>query len=140
VALFGQKLAAARQYSAQVSATHAFQSAVAAYNADRTTHGLPALAVRVPSFTSSGFAVAPAALGQLELDAIRGWNGWAGRDAFGLPLHEFRLAVTANGLLDVTVDPNGTSGSGRWERVPVASRPASGDPDYVQHVLARQPC
>ncbi|MFF9644879.1 hypothetical protein [Kitasatospora aureofaciens] len=138
---FSSKLALARGYPAQVQATHSFQALVAAFNAARAAVGMPPVGVTVPAFTSSGFAVAPAALGQLELDAIRGYNGWGGRDAFGLPLHEFRIVLDPGGGLVVDVPPGGSQGTTRWERVPASARPQGfGDPGYVDHVLAAGPC
>jgi hypothetical protein len=53
-------------------------------------------------------------------DVVRGFNGFPGRDNFGLiGCHEFRVRITRNPLRAV------------WERVPLADRPRAGDPNYV---------
>jgi hypothetical protein len=87
-------------------------------------------------------------LQELELDAIRGYNGWVGSDRFGFELHEFRVAVDRiNGEIDVeevlvvtNVNEETLQGEAVWERVPVADRPAApGSPNYVEEVLAFLP-
>jgi hypothetical protein len=98
--------------------------------------GVPPITVTIPEFTSGNFNDN---LQQLELDSIRGYNGFAGTDKFGLNLHEFRVALDASDQLIVTIDPVTNVGTTSWERVPVADRPRSGDPDYVNHVLAKSP-
>ena len=133
-----QAVAGARHYPTQVRNSAHFHQLVQAFNAKRQQQGLPPLQqINLPDFTSGDFNNN---LQQLELDAIRGYNGWAGHDAFGFPLHEFRVAVDANGVLRVTVAPGATTGTAQWERVPAADRPqSSGDPNYVAHVLSRNP-
>jgi GT2 family glycosyltransferase len=144
IALFNQKVSAARPYPGQVRASANFGRLVTAFNAHRAASGLPAIQVTLPDFTSSGFNVPNAQLGQLELDAIRGFNGYGtGHDAFGFPLHEFRVALDPQGFLAVNIQSGTNQGTAVWERVPVASRPhgpRDGDPNYVNHVLAKQPC
>lgn len=141
VSIFNTKLGQAHGYPARVRQRPGFQQLVQQFNANRAAQGLPAITVTLPDFTSSGFNVAPGQLGQLELDAIRGYNGFGGHDAFGLELHEFRVQVDAQGHLVVDIAPGATGGTARWERVPVASRPQGfGDPDYVNHVIASPPC
>lgn len=140
-ALFNQRAASARQYPAHVRASAHFTQLVNAFNAKRAASGLPAIQVTLPDFTSSGFTVPNAQLGQVELDAIRGYNGWAGQDGFGFPLHEFSVSVDASGLLVVNIQPGTSQGTAVWARVPAASRPQGvGDPNYVNHVLAQTPC
>ncbi|APW62202.1 hypothetical protein [Paludisphaera borealis] len=135
VRIFQQKVAAARGYPAQVRRSQGFQTLVAQFNAAHHKHGQAAIPIDLPDFTTGDFDTN---LQQLELDSIRGFNGFGGRDRFGLHLHEFRVAVDAHGLLRVNLDPAGTRGTAIWERVPVADRPQGfGDPDYVNHVLAR---
>ncbi len=131
-------VAAARRYPGQVRNSPRFHQLVATYNAQRQQQDLPPLQrIDLPDFTSGDFNNN---LQQLELDTIRGYNGWAGHDAFGFELHEFRVAVDANGLLRVNVAPSATVGTAQWERVPVADRPQrGGDPHYVAHVLSRSP-
>jgi hypothetical protein len=137
VLVFNQKVTAARNYPGQVRGSAGFQNLVQAFNQNRVAHGLPAVQVTLPAFTSGDFNNN---LQQLELDAIRGFNGWGGHDAFGFPLHEFRVAVDSTGLLRVNIDATGTHGTAIWERVPVADRPQTfGDPNYVNHVLAQSP-
>jgi len=36
---------------------------------------------------------ANAQLGQIELAAVRGYDGWAGHNAFGFPLHGFKVSL-----------------------------------------------
>jgi hypothetical protein len=79
---------------------------------------------------------------QLEDDTIRGFNGWAGDDGFSSPkvLHEFRIVVDKKtGNLVVDSDPKSGTAKAQWERVPVADRPSSGDPDYINSVKNRDP-
>ena len=137
IQVFNQKVAAARNYPNQVRNSTGFKNLVTAFNQNRTAHGLPTVQVTLPAFTSGDFN---SNLQQLELDSIRGFNGWGGTDAFGFPLHEFRVQVDSAGLLVVNIDATGTHGTGVWERVPVAARPQQfGDPNYVNHVLAQAP-
>jgi hypothetical protein len=141
VQIFNGKRGIATRYPAQVRQSHRFQQLVVSFNADRAAHQLPPLQVTLPDFTSTGFGVAPANLGQVELDMIRGFNGWAGRDAFGFVLHEFRVQLDAQGRLIVDVIPNTARGNALWEQVPARDRPqTTGDPNYVQRVLGAQPC
>jgi hypothetical protein len=148
------KVRIARAYPATVRRSQRFVDMVAAYNQTRAGQGLPPVTVDVPAFTSSGWGVPSSQLGQVELDAVRGFNGWAGRDAFGTRfsdrpatirrrnvLHEFRVALDAAGRLIVDLPPGSTTGTIRWERVPAAARPQGvGDPNYVNNVLRSNPC
>lgn len=135
VRIFNQKVAAARGYPAQVRRSRAFHSLVSQFNLARRKQGLAAIPVDLPDFTTGDFN---GNLQQLELDSIRGFNGFGGRDHFGLHLHEFRVALDAHGQLRANVDAAGTRGTAIWERVPVAARPQTfGDPNYVNHVLAQ---
>lgn len=120
-----QKQAVARAYPARVRNSAAFQALVQSFNAGR---GTPAEIV-LPDFTPQ----------QLDLDMVRGYNGWAGKDAFGNVLHEFRVPVDNAGNLQVDVGPD-NRGIIAWQEVPGADRPQNtGDPNYVFHVLAQQP-
>ena len=95
------------------------------FNAGRN----PAAQISLPDFTAE----------QLDLDATRGYNGWAGKDAFGSVLHEFRVPLDAAGNLAVNVGPD-DRGAIAWEQVPGADRPQNtGDPSYVSRVLAQTP-
>ena len=137
ILIFNQKVAIARGYPAQVRNSHMFKTLVSVFNAERQKHKLAAIPVDLPDFTTGDF---DSNLQQLELDSVRGFNGWGGRDHFGFPLHEFRVALNAHGHLRVNVDPSGTKAAASWERVPASARPQSfGDPDYVNHVLATAP-
>lgn len=123
--ILDQKRAVARGYPARVRNSSAFQALVQSFNAGRNS---PADIV-LPDFNPQ----------QLELDTTRGYNGWAGRDAFGNVLHEFRVALDAAGNLLVDVGPD-NRGVIAWQQVPGADRPQNtGDPNYVSHVLAQQP-
>src|SRR5262249_45016128 len=141
VTVFTGKVKTAAAYPAAVAKSPAFQKLVASFNAARVKAHQPAVTVTVPAFTSSGLNAPPGQLGQLELDAIRGFNGYAGSDGFGHGLHEFRVARDKAGKLIVDVAPGGTTGTTRWEQVPASARPQGvGDPDYVNHVLGSSPC
>ena len=77
----------------------------------------------------------------MELDAIRGYDGWHGADGFGLELHEFRVSTEiVNGqeeLIVENIDEANMTGTAAWKRLDPGDRPmAPGDPDYVQSVLA----
>lgn len=108
-----------------------------AYPAHVRSAILPAL---VTAWNNSRRPAAPIAMtlpdytaDQLELDTIRGFNGFAGG------LHEFRVRrdSTPDRLLVVTIDASGTRGTVEWERVPVNERGTSGDPNYVNNVEAQ---
>ena len=118
-ALYLEKESAARNYVINGRAGPTFRALVAAWNASRK----PAapIAVTLPDYTAD----------QLELDTIRGFNGFAGG------LHEFRVRLDRNGLLVVTLDASGRNGAAEWERVPVAERGTAGDPNYVNNVEAQ---
>jgi hypothetical protein len=135
IRIFQQKVAQARGYPAHVRRSHGFLALVAEFNEARRKRGLAPIPVDLPDFTTGDFDTN---LQQLELDAIRGYNGFGGRDRFGLHMHEFRVAVDAQGRLRVNLNRAGTRGTAIWERVPVADRPHGfGDPDYVNHVLGQ---
>jgi hypothetical protein len=123
--IFNGKQATARQYPAAVRGANAFQQLVQRFNVGRN----PPVVIVLPDFTPA----------QLELDTIRGYNGWAGRDAFGNHLHEFRVPLDAQGNLRVTVDA-ANRGIIAWEQVPAADRPQNtGDPNYVANVQRQIP-
>jgi glycosyltransferase involved in cell wall biosynthesis len=137
IQIFNQKVRIARGYPAQVRGSTGFKNLVNAFNQKRIQQGLAAIPVTLPDFTSGDFNTN---LQQLELDSIRGFNGWGGHDAFGFPLHEFRVALDVQGNLIVNVNAAGTSGTASWVQVPASARPQNfGDPNYVAHVLATSP-
>jgi hypothetical protein len=125
--LWAQKVAVAKAFPQRCHACDTFQQLAAEFNQDRQSNGLAPLTIAVPAFTDD----------QFQLDAIRGYNGYAGRDFLGLYLHEFRVAVR-DGRLVINDNGDGT-GSVLWERVPVEDRPASGDPKYVENVMRYLP-
>ena len=114
-----------------------FSSAIDRYNAEREKGGQEKLArVTVPELSSGNFACN---LQQRELDAVRLYNGAAGTDYLGLPLHEYQLAYDPTlDLLDLIVDEPNSSARAEWVRVAPEERPARpGAPDYVSKVLSR---
>jgi hypothetical protein len=119
--LYLEKERIARAYPAQVRASTALRTLVSAWNAQPARSALPPVNVTLPDYTAD----------QLELDTIRGFNGFAGG------LHEFRVRLDSRGLLVVTLDASGRNGAAEWERVPVADRGTAGDPNYVNNVEAQ---
>jgi len=123
--ILAQKRAGARGYPAQVRNSAQFLAIVQRFNAGRN----PPVVIVLPDFTAA----------QLELDTTRGYNGWAGRDAFGNNLHEFRVPLDAASNLQVNVGPD-NRGVIDWQQVPGADRPQNtGDPNYVASVQAQRP-
>ena len=141
VALFqGEKARFARILPGQIRTNANFTAAVMAFNQARMDQGLPQLTIQVPEFTTTGDFSSTTNLGQRELDNIRAYNGFPANGQFGRPMHEFRVRFDAQGLLDVTItDPANLVGEVVWEQVPVADRPAFGDPNYVNNVLGQDP-
>lgn len=119
----------ATNYRGQIAGSNTFRNMVAQINADRAVAGRRPITAQIPPYTAA----------QVEDDAIRAFNGYGGnRDQFGFPLHEFRLAMDG-ALVRLTIDEVALLGTAQWERVPVADRGASGDPNYVNHVHAANP-
>jgi hypothetical protein len=90
------------------------------------------LSIILPDFTAE----------QLQLDTIRGYNGYADG------LHEFRVRLDDNGVLYVNVDEPNLKGTAEWERVTAQMRKAQydadnlpsknrGDINYVDDVVAQ---
>jgi hypothetical protein len=130
---------AAEAYPSKVEGTDEFKNLVSDYNAKRQAQGLdPLEQIVVPAFTKGDFKED---LGQLELDAIRGYDGWGKEieaDRFGLGLHEFRVAVDlidGQEVLRVNANEETLQGTAVWEPVPVTDR-HMGRPNYVNEVLA----
>jgi hypothetical protein len=130
LALFEDKKTTARAWAKAFRNGTEFKALVDAYNAERTKQRLPAVQVTIPDFTEE----------QVDVDALRGYNGWAAK------VHEFRPALEPNGLLAVTLSPDGVTGTARWEQVPLADRNAAldaagitgnrrGDPNYVRNIM-----
>ncbi len=131
VTKFNQTTTLAQTYQQSVRTSAKFLALVSALNQSRAKAKLPALTVTLPAWTSD----------QVTRDAIRGYNGWAGADPVipGLHLHEYKLGVTAQGELKVVVAGVGPNAQAVWDPVLPATRPASGDRHYVEHVLTQQP-
>src|SRR5260370_24560111 len=108
--LLAQKKAVAKGYPAQVRNSASFKKLVDAINLARKTDKKPELTITVPEYTDE----------QLQHDTIRRYNGFAGQDAFGFPLHEYRIKMDAAGSPVVTEHPGNTS-TLEWEEVPVAA-------------------
>jgi len=123
--ILAEKKAIAKGYPQQVRNSLGFKKLVTDYNTARKAANKNELTISLPDYTDD----------QLTKDALRGYNGWAGQDAFNLLLHEFRVKLDSNGNLVVTEQPGGAAGTCEWEQVPASDRPSSGDPDYVNHVL-----
>lgn len=119
-ALYLEKERIARAYPRNVRSGERFRNLVSEWNRARASQGLPALPVDLPDYTPE----------QLELDTLRGFNGYANG------LHEYRIRLNNGGLV-VTINPSGTRGQAEWERVPVADRGTVGDPNYVENVLGQ---
>lgn len=112
-------------------------SAPAAPPAAATAPAKP-VQVKVPEFTEE----------QLQDDAIRGFNGWAGEDGFTSGssggLHEFRIKQDPKTkALVVEGDPKSGTVNAVWERVPISDRPRKDDkdrtPEYVDLVKSYNP-
>jgi len=129
IEIFKERESAAKKYVETVRGSDAFNTLVSNFHERRQQQGLAPILVELPDFEDW----------QLEMDAIRGYNGWNGTDRFGLELHEFRVAVEQSNGDEVLVVTDISDGSGKavWERVPVTDRPAHiGNPNYVEEVLA----
>lgn len=127
----------ARAYPKNYANSEEFKDLVDAFNKERAKKStkekpLTALTVRVPDYTKD----------ELEHDAIRAFNGFAGG------VHEYRLKLDAAGILVVTEDAGGSSGTAVWERISAKDRIAiydklniaannRGDPNYVDDVFAQ---
>ncbi len=120
---------AARNYRSQILQSHTWRAMVDELNKQRRAAHRSEIRIDIP----------PLSPDQVEDDAIRAFNGYGTeRDAFGYPLHEFRLRMDA-GRLHVNVDEAARTGMTEWQRTPVEQRGRSGDPNYVHHVRAANP-
>lgn len=141
IEIFQEKVTAARDYPDKVRNSATFQGFVDQINQNRQQAGKDPIQVVLPDFTTGNF---DDDLQQLELDAVRGYNGWFGTDQFGFELHEYRVEfefVNGEEVLRVTdINDLTLEGAAVWERVQVADRPSDeGDPNYVDSVLAFLP-
>jgi hypothetical protein len=118
-ALFEVKKRGARAYPGNVRKSVAFIKLVSDYNTERVRQKLAELRITLPDFTAD----------QIDLDALRGFNGWAGG------MHEYRVVKDTTGKLVVALGIDGKTGTASWEQVPAADRPASGDRNYVATIM-----
>ena len=137
---FDQVVLEARQYPNDVRRSPEFETLVRQFNDIRFGEGLRDIRVELPDFDEGDFTED---FRELELDAIRGYNGWCGDDRFGFELHEFQVAVDdrlGQPVLRVTeIDESALQGKATWERVPSLLRPMDDgccERDYVNRVLA----
>jgi hypothetical protein len=108
-------------------------------NNSRRAQGLPLVtSLSLRHWTSTGFSP-PGNYGELELDGIRGYNGFNGTDGLGHSLHEFRVIQDNNHIPAVTIDPKTMAAAADWYEVDASARPAGGDRDYVNHVTNLSP-
>jgi len=113
-ALYQVKEREARGYPGREQRRTRFRQLVDAWNR-HTRPGLQPLPVVLPAFTDD----------KLMRDTLRRFNGG----------HEYQPRQV-NGILVVTVNANGESGTAEWESIPVAQRTGPGDHNYVENVLA----
>jgi hypothetical protein len=136
--IFNERVDAARTYPSKVRNSDEFERLSSKFNQKRQGQGLNPIQIALPPFAEGDF---DENLQQLEMDAIRGYDGWNGADRFGLELHEFRVAmdlIDGEEVLVVTnVNEETLQGEAVWERLPVADRPADiSRPNYVDEVLS----
>jgi hypothetical protein len=126
-------------YPNLVAGTNTYRGMITTINRNRAAQRppLPPLAVTIPPFTTGDLN---ANLLQVQLNQIRGYNGYAGRDVFGIPLREFRMRMDANNLPVLVIDAQHNTAVTIWDQVPAADRPQGvGDPNYVGNVLGQRP-
>lgn len=132
---FKDRLTTSRAYVESLRHSHEFLHLIAHYNLVRKASHQFSVSVTVPDWSPE----------QIEDDAIRGYNGHAGRDGYGHGLHEFRVVVDECGKIIVDIEPGTHRGKVRWERVSADSRQAMfpkgypGDPDYLNSVRSQVP-
>jgi hypothetical protein len=131
---------AAKNYPQLVQGSDAFGAQKDRINQLRAAAFLDPLTITVPPYSFGDFDTD---LKMLELDTIRGYDGWKGDDGFGgNEIHEFRVAMTSTDsgesiLALSNVDEQTLTAQAQWERVPIKDRPASNttDPIYVDRVI-----
>jgi hypothetical protein len=135
---FKQIVADAKEYPQAVSESSRFKKLVDKFNEQRHQRGLQPLEITIPPFETGNFKKDD--LRQLEKDAIRGYDGWHGKDKFGLEMHEFKIAVYAGILRVARINERALTGVAVWELVFASDRPQNaGNPNYVNEVLSASP-
>jgi hypothetical protein len=158
----------AEAYPSAVQNGRDFRDMVTRTNQWRRSQRMQEVRIIVPDYSTAQFRLyqvrEPALNGQrvqrdmLVEDTIRGFNGFPIPDnnpgQFGLRWHEFWLWTrrvdipnVGNNLEILEVEnegPDPTNPTKRiayaiWERIPAASRPAVGDPNYVNHIRCADP-
>jgi hypothetical protein len=136
---YREKVQAAKGYPNKLKNSLAYQDFITnTINPQREASGLqPIPGFPTPKLTTDSL-VGSDPPNQLLEDGVRGYNGFAGM-AFGLALHEFipdeefLVSVPDNELKGLKNDPR------VWRRVLSGERPDSGDPNYVNNVIAQSP-
>lgn len=83
--------------------------------------------------------IGTAPINMLLEDGVRGYNGYGTKTLYGVALREFRPDINFLKNLPDNALAGLATNTAIWERVPVADRGTSGDPDYVNRVTQRQP-
>ena len=125
-------------YANQISRTNTFNNIVTTMIAQLQQQNIVLSDVIIPDLTSGDFN---SNLLETQLDVIRGYNGYSGRDQFGLPLHEWQVEMDTSksytAFLLTPIDPTTHLASTQWVRVPASQRP--GNNNYVNLVLGQPP-
>ena len=125
-------------YAGQIANTNTFNNIVNNMKAQLLLQKIVLADVIVPDLTSGDFN---SNLLQTQYDVIRGYNGYFGRDQFGLPLHEYQIVMDPSqsytAFLLTPIDPNTHLAQTQWTRVPASQRP--GNNNYVNLVLGQPP-
>jgi hypothetical protein len=137
---FREKVGIAVGYPGRVRRNQQYQDFIEnVINPQREAAGRrPIPGTPAPGWTTNG-VIGSNPPNELLEDSVRGYNGFAGTNQFGLALHEF--TPDTDFLLNATdQDLRGINNDARvWRRVPAADRPATGDPDYFNRVRMRTP-
>ena len=137
---FREKVGIAVGYPGRVRRNQQYQDFVEnTINPQREAAGRrPLSGAPAPGWTTDG-VIGANPPNQLLEDSVRGYNGFAGTNQFGLPLHEFTPDTVF--LLNATdQDLRGINNDSRvWRRVPAAERPAVGAPNYFNLVRTSTP-
>jgi hypothetical protein len=125
-------------YAGQIANTNSFNNIVNNMKAQLLLQKIVLADVIVPDLTSGDFN---SNLLETQYDVIRGYNGYFGRDQFGLPLHEYQIVMDPSqsytAFLLTPIDPTTHLAQAQWTRVPASQRP--GNNNYVNLVLGQPP-